>query len=128
MNKETQIVSVKSIGGLVEYPTINVEEYFSKRTTLSEKLLSHDFLVDTLRKVMGKTLTVIDACMTDEKQNKATKDLIRNIISDELDFSSNMVFDQKELQEIAEEHFKDMTDEELEESSISLDEAIGIEE
>jgi hypothetical protein len=43
---------------------------------------------------MGKTLTVIDASISEPKQNKAIKDLVRGIFSEELGFSSEMAFDQ----------------------------------
>lgn len=40
----------------------------------------------------GKILTVIDAVITDERQLKATKDLIRNAVNDQLTWISQLCF------------------------------------
>lgn len=63
-----------------------------------ERLLSFNFHKDSFRKLMGKTLTVLDASIPEPKQNKAIKDLIRGIFSEELSFSSEMAYDQNVFQ------------------------------
>jgi len=133
MSKKAEIVLVRRKIESIEYETVSIDSYFglngngmSNGAIKGEKALSHSFLLDTLRKVMGKTLTVIDSSITDRQQNKAIKDLIRNIISDEIEFSSGFAFDQNILTKMAENHFKDKTDEEINSSSISIEDALGI--
>jgi len=133
VENKKEIVKVSKQGSNIFYHTYDINSYFgingmgmSDGAIKGEKALTHSFVVDVLRKIMGKTLTVIDSSITDTKQNKAMKDLVRNIISDELQFSAEMAFEQKILQEQAEEYFKDIPDEELEKHSVSLEEALGV--
>lgn len=135
MSKETKIVVVanqfNSEG--VSYQFVNINDYFCEtgkcgavHAMSGEKALSHSFVLDTLRKIMGKTLTIIDSSIDDERKNKAMKDLVRNVISDEMQFSAGMAFDQEILTEMAEEHFDGMSDEEIEASSVTIEEALGV--
>lgn len=134
MSKKAEIVVARKFNSEgVSYETLDVSDYFCLGNTCGtgcaaqgEKALSHSFLLDTLRKVMGKTLTIIDSSIDDERKNKAMKDLVRNLISDEMEFSADMAFDQEKLQEMANEHFKDMSDEEIEASSVSIEGALGV--
>ena len=98
MSKKIEVVSVEKKGEYVSYSSVTIDEYFADSADLGEKLLSHSFLMDSFRKIMGRTLTTIDASIVDTKQNKAIKDLIRGIFSDEMDFSASMSFDQDKLQ------------------------------
>lgn len=130
---KNEIVFVSKSGGSVGYESVSIDSYFgvngcgmSNGATIGEKALSHSFLMDTLRKLMGKTLTIIDASIYDKTQNKAIKDLIRNIYSDEMEFSAEMAFDQKVLIKQAENYFKDMSEEEIEKSAVSIEEALGV--
>lgn len=45
---------------------------------------SYEFISAEIRKLTGQVLTVIDASISDERQLKAVKDLIRNHFADEL--------------------------------------------
>ena len=63
-----------------------------------EHLFSHGFITDSYRKIMGRTLTIIDASITDKQHNKAIKDLLRQVFNDELCFSSEWGFDQEVIQ------------------------------
>lgn len=117
----------------VTYQTLNINDYFCEtgkcgavHAISGEKALSHSFVLDTLRKVMGKTLTIIDSSIDDERKNKAMKDLVRSVISDEMQFSAEMAFDQEVLSEMAEEHFDGMSDEEIEKHSVTIEEALGV--
>ena len=89
-----EIVKVTKEGEHVSYEKLSIDKYdFS----FGEVALSHSFVMDVLRKVMGKTLTIIDASIIDKQQNKALKDLLRQIISDEMEFTSEISFDQEKL-------------------------------
>jgi len=113
-----EIVSVKSKNDCVSYETEKIKDY---KGIDGEKALSHSFVMDTLRKLMGKTLTIIDATISDERQNKSTKDLIRNIYSDEMEFSANLAFDQDKIQKM----IPDIEPEQL--GQVSIEEALGVE-
>jgi hypothetical protein len=131
MSNKVEIVKVsKSVNG-INYETTSIDSYFglngsgeSSGAAKGEKALTHSFVMDTLRKVMGGVLTVIDASIHEEKQNKALKDLIRRIISDEMEFATNFSFDQKEFQKFVDE----IPDSELNKlEPISIEEALGVE-
>lgn len=132
MSKKIVIVDRVGRDG-IGYEAVDIDTYFglngsgmTNGAVKGEKALSHSFLMDTLRKVMGRTLTVIDSSITDKQQNKAMKDIIRGIISDELDFAAEMAFDQKVLQKMADDHFEGATDEEIVASSVPLEEVLGV--
>lgn len=131
--KVIEIVTAKGSKGFVSYETVNADSYFgvggsgqSDGAIKGEKALSHSFLMDTLRKVMGRTLTVIDASVHEKTQNKAIKDIIRTIFSDEIEFSSQMAFDQNILTEMANKHFEGVSDEDLDRHSVTTEEALGV--
>jgi hypothetical protein len=63
-----------------------------------EHLFSHSFITDSYRKIMGRTLTIIDASIVDKQHNKAIKDLLRQVFNDEICFSSEWGFDQNVIQ------------------------------
>lgn len=63
-----------------------------------ENLFSHSFIKDSYRKIMGRTLTIIDASLIDKQHNKAVKDLLRQVFNDEICFSSEWGYDQKKIQ------------------------------
>lgn len=127
----TQIVKVRKSNHGVEYSLSTIDCYFgingageSDGAIKGERALTHTFLMDTLRKVMGATLTIIDASIHEEKQNKAIKDLIRRVISDEMEFSAEWAFDQKEVQKlvnvISEEEFDELR-------PVGIEDALGVE-
>lgn len=92
-----QIVKVKNEEDVISYETLSLSDYEGAD---GEVALTYSFVMDVLRKIMGKTLTVIDASVSDKQQNKAIKDLIRGIISDEMSFAADMAFDQEKLMEM----------------------------
>jgi len=108
--------------GFVSYEVVKLRDWESLG---GERLLTHSFTMDMMRKLMGKTLTIIDSSIENERQNKAMKDLVRQVFSEQLSFSSQMAFDQKEIQKLAEEQMPENIDE-LE--TVSIDEVLGIEE
>lgn len=131
MSKQVEIVKVRKSSMGLEYSLSTIDSYFSLNgsgesggAVKGERALSHSFVMDTLRKVMGGTLTIIDASIHEEKQNKAMKDLIRRIISDEMEFVTDWAFDQKEFQKMIDE----MPESEFENlGSVSIEEALGVE-
>lgn len=97
-----EIIKVKNENDVVSYEKLSIENYEGFG---GERALSHSFVMDVLRKIMGKTLTVIDASINDKQQNKAIKDLLRGIISDEMEFAADWAFDQDSIMRIAGEAF-----------------------
>lgn len=91
------------------------------------KLVDHAFVMEQLRKIVGKTLTIIDASVVDKRQNKAMKDLVRNVVSDEMEHLAEMLVDQREMQEMIDE----IPEEELEKAegmTVDVLEALGVDE
>ena len=105
-----------------DYVFYKVEKIEDYKGVDGEKLLTHSFLMDTLRKVMGRTLTIIDASVSEKQQNKAMKDLVRQIFSDEMEFSAQWAFDQKKLDAMIPE---DVDPKEL--GTVSIEQALGVE-
>ena len=133
MEKKVEIVKVRKEknSDLRSYNITSIDSFFSLSgsgesdgASRGERALTHSFLMDTLRKIMGRTLTVIDASIHEEKQNKAIKDLIRGIVSDEMNFATDWAFDQQKLQEM----FDDMSDSEIDNlETVTIEEALGVE-
>ena len=57
-----------------------------KISEAEEKELGYTAIHAQIRFLMGKVLTIIDACIEDKQRNKAIKDLIRNTFADKLDW------------------------------------------
>lgn len=82
-----------------------------------------------LRMLAGKVLTVIDAALGDKRQNKATKDLIRNAFAGEFGYFSSalQLGSHREFQEtidnMSEEQFNDFLASDCKE--VDLKEVIG---
>lgn len=113
-----EIIQVKKEEECISYEKLSIEKYES---SVGEIALSHSFVMDVLRKVMGRTLTIIDASIIDKQQNKALKDLLRQVISDEMEFSADMAFNQEGL-------MATIKDEDIEMSeSVTIEEALGVE-
>lgn len=137
MSRKIEIVTAKRFNdGVVEYQKCDINSYFGVGgsgmeggAVLSEKALSHSFLMDSFRKVMGKTLTIIDASVIDKAQNKAIKDLLRGVFSDEMEFAAEMAFDQEVTTKLADESFEELSEEEKKEvmKGVSIEEALGVE-
>lgn len=120
MSKKIEVVSVSGKGtDYISYEKIDVAKY---QLGDGEYLITHSFLLDSFRKLMGKTLTVIDASITDKQQNKAMKDMIRGIFSDEMEFAAELCFDQEKMQEKIPD---DIDPETL--GSVSIEEVLGVE-
>lgn len=123
--KQCVVVSKEMVGKeeCVGYGFKNISEYEGIE---GERFLTHGFLMDSFRKLMGKTLTIIDSAIGEDRQNKATKDLVRNMFSDELNFANDMAYDQKVLQKLAEKSMKELNDEDF--TALSIEDALGVKE
>lgn len=124
MSKITKVVSVSREDNFVGYKILPIDSF---ETGTDERFFTHGFLLDSFRKIMGKTLTIIDASIQDKQQNKAMKDLIRNVFSDEIGFASEMGYDQKLIDELVMESCEEMSDEEIEKSAMTIEEVLGVE-
>ena len=116
---DVKVVECSREKGFISYQAVNILEW---ERIEGEKALSFSFNKDTLRKVMGRMLTIVDACIVDPKQNKAMKDLVREVIQDEIEFSSEMAYDQEILQDSISEDFDP-----AEFTPVTLEEALGVE-
>lgn len=114
------IVVEREINGGVSYNPVEIADY---KSVEGEKFASYSFVMDVMRKLMGRTLTLIDASVVSKTQNKAMKDVVRNIFSDEMNFTADMLFDQKVLDEMIS---KDLDLSKV--KQVSIEEALGVEE
>lgn len=102
----------------------NVQDSKCPSPMKGEKLATHGFVQDVLRKVMGETLTIIDASVVDVRQNKAMKDLLRKCISDQMEFIADMMYDQNVLSKLATEAY----DKNGMMEPVTIEEALGVNE
>jgi len=116
----SQIIVVKKENDYVSYSPVDIEKYEGVE---GEKFAAHSFVMDVMRKLMGRTLTLIDASVVSKTQNKAMKDVVRNIFSDEMEFTAEMLFDQKVLDAMIPDDIDPTTL-----GSVSIEEALGVEE
>lgn len=116
MSNVKEVVVVGKKKDFISYEFVGIENY---KGANGERFLSYGFLLDSFRKIMGKTLTIIDACIVDKTQNKAVKDIIREVISEEMDFSAEFGFDQGKL-------MKDIDMSKVPEGSVTIEEALGV--
>ena len=116
--KNVQVVKVtkEEVGGKkhIGYHLIPLEDY---KGIGGERLLTHSFILDSFRKLMGRTLTIIDSSIPDKQQNKAMKNLVRQIFSDEMEFAAEWGFDQKIFENLKVEDAGE---------PITIEEALGV--
>ncbi len=108
----------------VSYKEVDLNDY---EAGCGEVAISHGFIMDSFRKIMGRTLTIIDASIVDKQQNKAMKDLLRAVFSDEMEFVADMVFDQKEMSEMANEAYEEALKNGEDLTPVTIEEALGVE-
>jgi hypothetical protein len=117
---KVEFIKVSEEKDCISYTRTDIQDF---APSFGEALITHKFLMDSFRKLMGQTLTIIDASIVERQQNKAIKDLIRNVFSDEMAFSSSICFDQKQFDKFIE----NLTDEEIKNAKpVSIDEALGV--
>lgn len=123
MSNVTHILDSKKLQkGGTEYTKIKLEHYESN---FGEVPASHKFVINLLGRIMGKSLTIIDAVVKEHQQNKAVKDLFREVFGTEMEFTAEMMFDQSKFQAVID----DMDIEDLEEiEPVTIEEALGVEQ
>lgn len=110
-------------------PTTDLKEYEDKPAYFldeGEHLLSHSFFMDSMRRLMGKTLTIVEASISDREQKKAVKDLVRNMFSDEMEHEGAWAYDQKVLEKLAKLANASMPDDLSEFTTVTIEEALGV--
>ena len=123
--KTIKIVTTKKVQDGTEYIELTGEQWLKTDTLFfDEKLITHTFLLSSLSRLLGKTLTVIDASVVDKQQNKAMKDMLRNIFSNEMNLTADRCFDQEKTCELANECVKEGT----KIVPVSVEEVLGIKE
>ncbi len=73
---------------------ISLEEFAKK---MKEHTLSADAMSSQIRFLAGRILTIVDASVHEEKQNKAMKDLIRNEVASTLNHITTLATEGCEL-------------------------------
>jgi hypothetical protein len=126
MSKIKEIIVCKKSGSLVSYASKNISEL---EVEFGEKAISFSFVMDLFRMIMGKTLTIIDSSVIDPKQNKAMKDLLRDVFDKQLSFTSDMVFNQELIKKEVEKAYKENPDglgEEINPEEVSIEDVLGV--
>jgi hypothetical protein len=99
----------------------DTEELAEGQNFKGDKLCTQGFVQDQFRLLLGKTLTIIDASISEPKQNKAIKDLIKAIYSERLNEVSHFLSDPKGIESV----MADIDEENLP-HSIDIEEALGV--
>jgi hypothetical protein len=113
--------SVKS----VQFESYEIQDIKKYVAFEGERALTNSFVMHLLGKIMGKTLTIIDASVVDKQQNKSMKDLLRGVFSNAMDITSEFGFDQKIICKIANDSCPDNLEGTEE---VSIEEALGVKE
>lgn len=104
------------------YGTENISEF--EVTVTDTKLADHAFVLRVMGHLLGKVLTTVEATTPNEKQAKAIKDLMRGHFSDEMEFVASMMFNQEEINKMAEKSMEGLSDEEI--VSVEIEEVLGV--
>ena len=65
-----------------------------------ERAVKYYRLEDDLKRLSGKVLTIVDTSITDERQNKAMKDLIKGLFSKEIYHYQDICFYKRQGQSV----------------------------
>lgn len=87
----------------------------------------HSFVLDVLKRTTARVLTLIEASISDPVQRQAQKNVIKDIFSDEMEKVTDALYSQemiKEWTDIANEQAEKMTEKELADSAIDVEEII----
>jgi len=127
MSKIKEIIVCEKQGNLVSYPVRDISKL---EVEFGEKAIAFSLVMDLFRKIMGKTLTIIDSSIVEPKQNKAMKDLLRDVFDKQLTFVSGLAFNQDEICKMAEEAYKENPNgcgEEVNPEEVSIEQVLGVE-
>lgn len=105
------------------YFVTNIKGKVSEWDKRGTSAFTYGVVQDRLRRTLGKVLTVIDASYTNERQLKAVKDIIRNEFATEMNHLWEM--SEPKFQEIIDASTENLTEEEIEKSTVSLEEMLG---
>lgn len=126
MSKYTKFVTHTSeqFGGEL-CDAYKVEE-ISRADALIEdtKLADHAFILRVMGHLLGKVLTTVEATTASEKQAKAIKDIIRGHFSEEIAFVSSMLYNQSELDKVAEEAVAELDDDDF--TTVEVEQMLGV--
>jgi hypothetical protein len=120
--KEIVKVETSPSGNHIIFSKVNIKDYVAFD---GERALTNSFVMHVLGKVMGKTLTVIDASIVSDKQNKNIKDLLRSVFSEAMELTSDNAFDQAKMSKLIENDLPEDLDKI---QGVSIEEVLGIEE
>lgn len=126
MSKQINILYTSTEGGKNGDFTVYAQTPEGKMVKYQDRgksVFDYSYVCTQIKKLLGQVLTVIDASYTNEKQLKAVKDIIRNHFATEL--GELWEASEPKWEEIVAEASKDMSDEEIENSSVSLEEVLG---
>ncbi len=122
----TQFVThtIETMGGerCDAYESKNISEV--EMGIVGPKLADHAFILRVMGHLLGKVLTTVEATTSNEHQAKAIKDLMRGHFSEEMEFVGSMLFDQEEVNKMAEESMEGLSDEDI--VSVEIEEVLGV--
>jgi len=119
--------TIDHIGGSMIWTLVSIEGKLDGRE-YDKYLADYIFIQQILKKMLGKVLTIVDASISNERQNKSVKDIIRNEFIDEYVHLSEQLQDNVAIKEDANAYTSNMTDEqiaELEKNAADLEEVAG---
>ncbi|SRR6266567_4238095 len=98
----THYVEATDGKGITTFTRKKVGEKSESQLGTGDALATYGFVFSEFSKVLGKVLTLIDASMAEPRQNKAFKDIVKNVFADEYGFLSEMLLDQSVIEKSAE--------------------------
>lgn len=106
MSKYEKYVTGEQVPGnknIIRYITKVIESNEDAQDHSGDKLASYDFIVESLKSLTGRVLTVIDASISEGKQNKCIKDLIRKEFMHEFVDIGDLLFDKQRIERAMED-------------------------
>lgn len=107
--KQLNSVTIGSEGIIYSYKSSIGTEYswrsFESLTEIEQPKISyadHSFVLDVLKRMSGRTLTLIEASISDKEQRKALKDIVKGFFSEEMNHIHSLMFSQEYNNELCE--------------------------
>lgn len=125
-----QYVTAEKRGSNIAVETLSIAKESTEQVGPKDKLVSFSYCRVYLGNLLGKTLTVIDSAISESRQNKATKDLIKQAFGETLQDFTEELIDQEVACAMADAAVAKMSEkevEELEKSGVDITEVLGIE-
>lgn len=126
MAKYTQFVThTNEIMGKETYDAYKIKNIADENVLIEEtKLADHAFVLRVMGHLLGKVLTTVEATTSNEAQAKAIKDLMRGHFSSEMEFVASMMYNQEEVNKVAEESVAGLRDDEI--MSVEIEDVLGV--